>query len=109
MSQDEFIPDAIALTHNEEFVASGGVLAAGSTNVEEVGPWDYKTQTLTVRFKSGSIYEYYDVPLDVVVRFVESDSPGRFVWSHLRDVYSYALVGSAAPRPKPNVIRGYHD
>lgn len=101
---DDVLP-AIPLTHNEEFLVEGGVLAAASTNVEEIGPYDPDSKTLRVRFKDGSLYDYYGVPLDVAVAFIETDSPGRFVWSYLRDRYAYDRVGRAAPRRKPNVVR----
>jgi hypothetical protein len=60
---------------------------------------------LYVRFKDGSLYVYHGVNLDVAVAFLECDSPGRFVWSHLRGQYSYEKVGTLPARPKPNVVR----
>lgn len=102
---EEDVPMALELTHNEQFLVDGGVLTAGSTNVEEIGPYDIDTKTLRVVFKSGGVYEYYGVPLEVAVAFIESDSPGRFVWSKLRDIYAYAKVGETTKRPRPNVVR----
>lgn len=91
-------------THNEQFLVDGNELTMASTNVEDIR-WDVNTDTLTVRFKSGGVYEYYGVPLSVVIAFVETDSPGRFVWNKLRDLYPYAKVGEAQKRPKANVVR----
>lgn len=104
------IPNAVPLSHNEQFLVDGGVLAMASTNVEEM--WFgcphcanvEPQETLFVRFKSGGIYQYH-CPLDVAIAFIETPSPGRYVWNELRDVYPYAKIGEAAKRPGANVVR----
>jgi hypothetical protein len=108
---DEAIPMGEKFTHNEQFFVDGGVLTMASSNVEEI--WygcpgcenNDSQEVLYVRFKNGGIYKYFDVPLGVVIKFVETASPGRFVWNELRGVYSYQKIGMTAPRPKPNVVR----
>ena len=109
--EDDDIPMARALTHNEEEMVGGTILTMASTNVEEI--WfgcpfcEIKApeETLYVRFKSGGVYAYYGVPLDVVMKFIETPSPGRFVWNELRDLYPYAKIGTAPKQPKPNIVR----
>lgn len=97
-------PAAEELSPTEQFLADGNVLAMASTNVDEIS-WDYKTRTLYVRFLSGGLYAYSDVPIEVAVAFVNTDSPGRFVWNRLRDVYPYKKLGQLPKRKGPNVVR----
>jgi hypothetical protein len=102
---EEDVPAAIELTHNEQFLVDGGVWHAGSTNVSSMS-WDYKTKTMTVEFLTGAVYEYYNVSLDVAVGMIETDSPGRYVWNVLRDRYAYKKVQDATgPRRPPQVVR----
>jgi KTSC domain len=83
-----------------------------SSNVEAIRYlWD--VQTLEVEFKGADKqgeaydYQYFGVPPSVANDFTLSASPGRFVWSHLRDRYPYVrLHGFAATAPRtPSVIR----
>lgn len=50
---------------------------------------DYYNGTLSVEFHSGGIYNYFDVPVDVFVDFIEAESAGRFFHHHIRDEYEY--------------------
>ena len=47
------------------------------------------TQTLRVKFRNGSIYEYYDVPPTVSRNFHRVKSPGKFINRTLNN-YAYA-------------------
>jgi hypothetical protein len=48
-----------------------------------------QTQTLRVKFRSGAVYEYYDVPPNVWRNFQRVKSPGRLINRTLNQ-YSYA-------------------
>ena len=48
--------------------------------------------TLTVRFKTPSEYEYLNVPDDVIRRFADTSSPGAFVNAELKNRYSFTKV-----------------
>jgi hypothetical protein len=48
-----------------------------------------KTQTLRVKFRSGAVYEYYDVPPNVWRNFQRVKSPGRLINRTLNQ-YSYS-------------------
>lgn len=101
-------PAAIELSHNEQVLVDGEVIAMASSNVEEITYRVYGDRpdgALYVRFKNGYCYKYDSVPLAVAVAFVESDSPGRFVWSHLRDRYPTTRLSNLPARPAPNVVR----
>lgn len=71
-------------------------------------------RTLMVEFKSGALYEYYDVPAEIALMFSKAGSPGRFVWSNLRDVYDYRRLTDPYKKTDPyprtaTVIRTRHD
>jgi hypothetical protein len=54
--------------------------------------YDYDVETLTVRFKSGAVYEYYDVPEGTYYSFVQADSLGEFLNSDIKGVYPYSRI-----------------
>ena len=55
-----------------------------SSNVFAIG-YNEETGTLQVEFKNGSVYEYYEVPENVFVTFMNAESKGRFI----RNLYKY--------------------
>ena len=56
--------------------------------------YDPASHVLSVWFvTSGKRYDYDDVPQDVVSRFRQATSQGRFFNKHIRDRYPYRLVG----------------
>jgi len=52
--------------------------------------YDEATETLYIRFTSG-VYEYFDVPEEVVQMLVEAKSIGSFFYHNIRKIYNYAL------------------
>lgn len=62
-----------------------GYLVA-SSNLHSV---DYESWsgTLTITFRSGSVYEYYGVPASVCEDLLAADSPGRFHHEHIKNNY----------------------
>ena len=51
--------------------------------------FEYKAQTLTISFADGNEYEYFDLPKNVYVKFINADSPGRFFRRHISNNYLY--------------------
>jgi len=54
--------------------------------------YDQEEETLTIRFKSGAVYEYYDVPEGTYYAFVQADSLGEFLNSEIKGVYPYCRI-----------------
>jgi hypothetical protein len=52
-------------------------------------PW---SGTLTITFRSGSVYEYYGVPATVCEGLLAADSPGRFHHEHIKYNYSCKCI-----------------
>jgi len=51
--------------------------------------YDPNTETLEVVFNTGGIYRYSDVPPDVYEGLVASESKGRYMWTHVLNLYPY--------------------
>jgi len=52
--------------------------------------YDEASQTLTVEYKSGSRYNYYDVPQHIFEGMRSADSKGKFLNDQIKGVYRYA-------------------
>jgi hypothetical protein len=63
-----------------------------STTVISVG-YDEPSQTLEVEFKSGSVYQYYNVDNGLYEQFIASASKGQFVHIYIKNAYPFSRVG----------------
>jgi hypothetical protein len=90
-------------THNESVLLAGEPIAMASTNVKEI--WfngdpslnPVGTGRLFCAFLDDSLYAFDRVPLAVAVGFIETDSPGRYHWNKIRDVYPMVGGGPLVP------------
>jgi len=64
-----------------------------SSTVKSVG-YDLLSETLEIEFKGKNLYEYFDVPQDVYIELVGSQSIGKFVNSKLNKIYKSRKVDS---------------
>ncbi len=62
------------------------VVSVDSTVIEVI-EYDSSTETLTVKFKNGSVYEYYGITKKMFEDFAVSPSKGRFFHRNIRGVY----------------------
>ncbi len=97
-----------SLSHSEQVLVAGEPVHLGSSNVGSVW-YNWQAARLFVKFLDGSLYCYESVPLGVAAGMIETDSPGRYVWTVLRGGgYAYRLLEKGTVRnPQPQVIRGY--
>ena len=54
--------------------------------------YDEASETLEVEFTSGSIYQYYDVPISIYQKFMQARSKGKFMDEYIMDEYPYSRV-----------------
>lgn len=54
--------------------------------------FDWKGSIMTITFLDGSQYEYFAVPRNEYVKFVNADSPMRFAKRHVFPKYTYRNV-----------------
>lgn len=57
-----------------------------SSNLSSVG---YENGILYVRFNSGTLYCYFDVPVYVYQELMAADSHGKYFATNIRNVYRY--------------------
>ena len=62
-----------------------------SSNVSSVG-YDVNTMVLEVEFHSGSIYQYFDVPLNIYQEFMAAGSKGQYFAQHIKGYFRYVKV-----------------
>jgi len=54
--------------------------------------YDDARNVLIVQFKSGSTYEYYDVPENIFTHMSAASSRGQFLAQNVKGSYRYARV-----------------
>jgi uncharacterized protein len=62
-----------------------------SSNITSVG-YDEGSSTLEIEFHSGSIYQYFDVPILVYNGLMETDSKGQYLAQNIKGRYRYVKV-----------------
>jgi hypothetical protein len=62
-----------------------------SGNINSVG-YEESSNTLEIEFKSGSIYQYSNIPQEVYNELLQASSIGRYFIRNIRDTYrSYKI------------------
>lgn len=69
---------------NRDPVASSTIVAVG---------YDEPSQTLEIEFKTGAVYQYYNVEQALVEQFMQSGSKGQFLAYQIKNAYPYSRVG----------------
>lgn len=64
-------------------------IAVKSKDIAIVG-YDRETQTLEVAFRSGGVYQYYDVPESIHDKLLKAESMGRFFNDSIKTQFRYA-------------------
>lgn len=62
-----------------------------STNISEIG-YDNDRRIVEVVFKSGTIYQYFDVPEPVYQELRRASSIGQYLNTNIKGQYRYARV-----------------
>ena len=63
-----------------------------STNIAAIG-YDEPAQTLEVEFKTGGIYQYYNVTQELYEQLTQAASKGQFLAYQIKNAYPYSRVG----------------
>jgi hypothetical protein len=64
---------------------------ANSSNIAEIG-YDEKSYTLEVLFRSGGLYQYFEVPKQEYEGLRSASSVGAYLSQHIKGKYRYARV-----------------
>lgn len=62
-----------------------------SSNIASVG-YDENSQTLEIEFSNGSVYQYFDVPVNIYQGMMTSSSHGQYFLQHIKGIYQYNKV-----------------
>lgn len=62
-----------------------------SSNLSKIG-YDKASSTLIIAFKSGSIYEFQDVPEEYYINLLKSPSIGNFFSNNIRKKFRYKKI-----------------
>ena len=62
-----------------------------SSNIQTIG-YDEEEQTLVVKFTSGSIYHYFNVPENIYIDMMCTTSFGGFLNDNIKNVYKFERV-----------------
>ena len=63
-----------------------------SSNIASIG-YDESTSTLEVEFRTGAVYQYYEVPKRVYVGLMNASSHGAYFAQYVKDAgYRYKEV-----------------
>lgn len=62
-----------------------------SSNIASVG-YKVKEETLEIRFNSGAVYQYKNVPRSVHEQLMSASSKGQFFHRNIRNSFDYSRV-----------------
>jgi hypothetical protein len=54
--------------------------------------YDVYASMLEAEFRSGEVYQYFDVPAEVVLELLEAESVGRYFNAHIRSKFKFEKV-----------------
>lgn len=66
-------------------------LNVNSTDLTSVG-YNADSQTLEIEFKSGGIYQYFNIPEGVYSALINANSHGKYFNQNIRDVYQCSKI-----------------
>ena len=62
-----------------------------SSELRSVG-YDVSASLLEAEFHSGEVYQYFDVPAELVLELLEANSIGRYFNAHIRPKFKFKKV-----------------
>lgn len=62
-----------------------------STNIASIG-YDEPSQTLEVEFLNNTIYQYYNIPINLYHQLMAENSKGRFLNTYIKNAHPYSRV-----------------
>ncbi|MEG6521119.1 KTSC domain-containing protein [Desulfotomaculum sp. 1211_IL3151] len=63
-----------------------------SSNISSIG-YDTTTNTLVIKFHSGGLYQYSDVPATIYQGLMSASSHGQYFHRLIKNVYPYRKIG----------------
>ena len=66
-------------------------ISVSSSNIRSIG-YDEQAATLEVEFKTGDVYQYFNVPEHLYQQFLHASSHGQFLNDNIRYSYRYQKI-----------------
>jgi DnaJ-class molecular chaperone len=66
-----------------------------TTTTSGIADFEYKGETLQMKFTDGSSYEYFGVPKAIYVKLINAPAPARFARRHIYNSFVYRSAASA--------------
>ncbi|HWQ98896.1 MAG TPA: KTSC domain-containing protein [Clostridia bacterium] len=66
------------------------MIPVSSSDIASIG---YENRVLHIRFNSGGLYAYYDVPISVYQGLLHAGSHGQYFHANIKGAYRYAQIG----------------
>lgn len=66
------------------------MIPVSSSNISSIG---YEGTTLYVRFNSGALYAYYNVPPTAYNGLMSASSHGKYLAAYIKGSYNYQQIG----------------
>jgi hypothetical protein len=66
-------------------------IAVSSSNLRSVG-YESNSSTLEIKFRSGGLYQYYNVPLSVYIGLMDASSHGKYFHRNIKGKYGYCKI-----------------
>ena len=63
-----------------------------SSDLSSAG-YNLENQILEIEFKSGGIYQYYNVPQSIFDGLIKATSHGQYFHQYIKDIYRYSKIG----------------
>lgn len=84
--------DDVAWSHPEQRVASSNVEGVAYDSHLAGAAWDEGRSVLRIRFRSGGVYDYAEVPRTVYMALMAAQSKGSFFNREIKDRYAFVKV-----------------
>jgi hypothetical protein len=62
-----------------------------SSNIASIG-YDQASTTLEIEFQNGSVYQYFEVPLEIFQNFIQAGSKALFFSEKIKGYFSYVKI-----------------
>lgn len=66
------------------------MIPVSSSNLSSIG---YEGSTLYIRFHSGGLYAYYNVPTSIYNGLMSAESHGKYFHAHIKGRYGDTKIG----------------
>lgn len=84
---DEAVEEQPYEQRRDKYGAPEFVTDFSSSNLQGVA-YDPEKKQMWIRFQDGSVYQYYNVPLNIYRNFWHASSKGKYFWEKIRRNYS---------------------